>query len=96
LTRDLFNNQINPPNDSLKLSENEEKKLLKLKDFLGTDLESPDNLEILASLCYLKSIPEGRNKSDKDIIELLFSRKPFINKDKIEDFAKKLHEFSNN
>lgn len=94
LARKLFENEKNNEVRNVKLTEAEQNNLLKLKEFIGNDINSSDNLEILASLCFLLSAGKSQNKNDKEILELLKNKKPFISKEKINEYYTKLQSFA--
>ncbi len=89
LTKILFENK-NIPRDSSSLTQGETEKLSKLKEFLGEDLQSSHNLEIIVSLHFLLMVGKYHHKSDKEMIELLKEKKPFIPPEKIEKYYEKI------
>ena len=93
LTQELFKNEKIKSDVATNLDEDEVKKLMTLREFLGDDINSSDNLEILGSLCFLLSIGKHAKKSDKEMIEILKEKKRFIDESKINYYYKKLTEF---
>ena len=72
------------------LSERENKALEKLQRFLGSDINSSDELELLVSLHYLRARAEDYGESKGAIISILKEKKPYFNMKQIEGAWQKL------
>jgi uncharacterized protein YwgA len=77
-----------------RLSPKEQKILSSISNFLGEDINSTENLELLGSLIYLKDFNENsmvKHKASKqEIISILKERKPHFSDEEIEYQWKRL------
>lgn len=73
---------------------NEQKNLAKLKDFLGSDIHSSRNLELIVSLHYIMQVGKRDNLTeDSKIIRQLLDLKPQFNESEARFYLKRLREF---
>lgn len=80
LTKIMFEREDGDPNDVDEIP-NIENIILKLKEFLGDNIHSSDNLELIASLHYLCSIYPTPHNSKSEIISTLCEEKPKFSKE---------------
>ncbi len=85
LTRDLYEITQNRSVAEEPLSQNETRKIDQLKSFLGKDSESPDRLELLASIQYLKDVGKSVDASDQEILQVLREKKRYFSEQEIQD-----------
>ena len=71
----------------------EDKKLTKLKKFLGRDITSSRNLELIVSLHYLNHLGKKTGLSDKEVIDNLLELKPRFTREESEYYLKRIKEF---
>ena len=67
-------------------------KIAKLKNMLGVDIESSDNLELIASLHYIFSIAKTTEISEKNALELFYAEKPQFTKEEVRKYLPKVKE----
>lgn len=79
--------------DVLAVYPEEAKKLAKLKKFLGRDITSSRNLELIVSLHYLNYLGKKTGLSDKKIIGHLLELKPRFTREESEYYLKRIKEF---
>lgn len=73
---------------------NEQKSLNKLKDFLGSDINSSRNLELIVSLHYIIQVGKKSNLvEDTKIIKQLLELKPQFNESEAKYYLKRIREF---
>lgn len=73
---------------------NEQKNLAKLKDFLGSDIHSSRNLELIVSLHYIMQVGKRDNLTEDDkIIRQLLDLKPQFNESEARFYLKRIREF---
>ena len=93
LTHDLFaQNESN--RNAMPLSEDERNEMLKLKEFLGGLIESPDDLELLVSLHYLRRLGKQYGKEPDEVISTLLKKKPFFSERQVMTAWRKLNELN--
>jgi uncharacterized protein YwgA len=94
LTKVLFDALANPK--SIHVSEDvfkdDEKKIQKLKAFLGNRIGSTDFLELLVSLHYVKKAGDSQGASKQDILRFLKEKKPFFTEEEIAECWNRLQE----
>ncbi|MBI1664070.1 MAG: hypothetical protein IS860_11440 [Nitrosopumilus sp.] len=74
---------------------NEKNNLTKLKEFLGSDIHSSRNLELIVSLHYIMHVGEKDNLTeDAKIIRQLIDLKPQFNESEAKYYLNKIKEFS--
>lgn len=71
----------------------EVKKLAKLKKFLGRDITSSRNLELIVSLHYLNYLGKKTGMSDKEVIDHLLKLKPRFTSEESKYYLKRIKEF---
>ncbi len=76
LTRDLFGGHTTAPVETL--NRDESTRVATLKNQLGDYLDSPDLLEVLVSLHYLRGIGREQKVSKSDVMNALKEKKPFF------------------
>ncbi len=67
----------------------------RLKDFLGDDVKSPDTLELLVSLHFLRRLGRTYRASKQKVIEALRERKPYFSEKDVEKAWLRLEELEN-
>lgn len=72
------------------LSNEDKRKINRLKSFLGNDINSSDKLELLVSLHYLKRYLKDPRFSLEDIIAFLKAKKPYFTEEEIFDAIDRL------
>lgn len=68
--------------------------LKKLQDFLGSDIKSSRNLELIVSLHYIQHLGLKKAWNDNKIIEILLDQKPHFDKAEAKYYLKRIKEFS--
>lgn len=89
LTKIMFEKETGVSNDINKIP-HLENILLKLKEFLGDDMHSGDNLELIASLHYLCSVYPTPHNSKEEIISTLCEEKPKFSKELATKYLEKV------
>ena len=74
------------------LTHDDERKLERLKAFLGERIKSTDFLELLVSLHYLRRIGSSSGASKEDILRVLKEKKPFFADREVVNCWEKLEE----
>lgn len=95
LTRDLFSDAGASNLNTSVLETQEREKVLRLKQFLGAYVESPDSLELLVSLHFLRKHGKRFGASKSEVIKALKERKPFFSDQDVEKSWLKLEELEN-
>lgn len=92
LTAVLYNDHGSNTETS-EITSNDKKKLKDLKDFLGTDIKSSRNLELIGSLHFLINLSEKQKLGDDEIIDNFLKLKPQFNRDEVKFYLKRIREF---
>jgi hypothetical protein len=95
LTQDLYAESSTQSLPVGLLQAGEKLKLLQLRDFLGDYLKSPDELELLVSLHYLRERGKEYGATKLEVTSALKERKPFFSNQVIEQAWLKLEELEN-
>ncbi len=95
LTQDLYAESATQSVPAALLQAGEKLKLLQLRDFLGDYLNSPDALELLVSLHYLRKRGKEYGATKLEVTSALKERKPFFSNQVIEQTWLKLEELGN-
>lgn len=66
------------------------KKMQKLKEFLGQDIESSDKLELVASLHYVLAIAKKTGSSEKEALDLFYDEKPHFPEKQVKEYLPKV------
>lgn len=93
LTKVLFNKERGKSSD-FKASPTILDKIKKLKNFLGEDINSSKNLELISSLHYIFEIASKTNKSEKDALKLFYEEKPQFTKEEVEKYLPKVKQIT--
>ena len=72
---------------------NEQNILIKLKEFLDSDIHSSRNLELIVSLHYIMQVGKKDNFDDDKIIKQLLELKPQFNESEAKYYLKRIKEF---
>jgi hypothetical protein len=85
LTRDLYAEDISSAtNPMVSLSAEQKDQIGRLGEFLGDDIKSPDALELLVSLHFLRKLGKNYGASKEEVIEVLKQKKPFFSEKDVE------------
>lgn len=96
LTKDLYAEDISKPVGPSQALDGEQRvRIGRLKDFLGDDVKSPDTLELLVSLHFLRRLGRTYGASKQDVIGALRERKPFFSEKDVERAWLRLEELEN-
>jgi len=95
LTRVMFDKE---QGSSMKVKEipNINKKIKNLKNFLGDDINSSRNLELIASIHYIASIVEDPIKSKSKILDTIYNEKPQFQKEEVDQCYNRIITLFNN
>ena len=85
LTRILYEIVESNPSPHDELDDSEIARINKLKSFLGKDLHSPDRLELLVSIDYLRKRARMVRASDDEVIAALKKVKPYFSEEEIRE-----------
>lgn len=88
---DVIDGQQTVSADPELLSKKSLKKIQQLKAFLGKSIDSNDELELLASLHFLKQRAKNSRATQQDVITFLKSKKPYFSDDEIVDALNRLN-----
>lgn len=91
LTRIMFDKV---KGNSLRVKEipNVDKKISKLRTFLGDDINSSDRLELITSVHYITSLVNDPIKSKSKILNTLYDEKPQFSKEEVDQCYNKVIE----
>jgi uncharacterized protein YwgA len=84
----------NPVNTNI-LQEEEIKKIKRMKEFLGSDIQSTDQLELLASVQFLLDCAGNSRTKENKIIDFLKQKKPYFGTDEVRRVIKRLEKLKN-
>lgn len=93
LTSVLYDDSPEESNRSVSENSNQSQCLKNLKEFLGNDITSSRNLELIVSLHYLNHIGKKDNLSDNEIITKLLKLKPQFSREESLYYLKRIHQF---
>jgi len=79
--------------DVEKLSEEEQLKIQKIKDFLGDRIQSADYLELFVSILYLRRKSSEVDGSDQDVIRIIRENKPYFSEIEVNNCLKDVAKF---
>lgn len=68
----------------------EQEKIQALKNFLGTDIDSSEKLELIGSLRYLLDLAKKDNRSPEHAIDLLCKTKPQFSREEVVEYYNKI------
>ena len=91
LTRVLYKEDLDEMKRDVLEDKDDKKRILALKDSLGSDLKSSDTLELIASLHYIITLGKLQNKSDEEIYQLFRELKPFFSEDDTKYYFKRVN-----
>ncbi len=91
LTKVMFDKERGTSSD-FKTSSGILNKIEKLKNILGADIDSSDNLELIASLHYIFVLANATKKSEKEALQLFYAEKPQFTKEKVAKYLPKVKE----
>jgi len=95
LTQDLYSDgKLVGPIEEV-LDEGEKSRTLQLGDFLGDSVKSPDALELLVSLHFLRGRGAEFGATKQEVVSALKERKPYFSDRDIERAWLKLEELEN-
>jgi uncharacterized protein YwgA len=83
LTRILYEMTESCSSSPTELNSLEVDRINRLKSFLGEDIRSPDTLELLVSIHYLRDRARALGASDEDVIEAIKKTKPYFTDEEI-------------
>ena len=92
----LYNEDKNESERPVKDRKGDKKIIKSLKEFLGSDVGSSHNLELIVSLHFLLTLIKRKGRPSKDALELLRKLKPFFSIEETEYYYKKLRPIIRN
>lgn len=91
LTRIMFD-KVKGNSIRVKAIPNVDKKISKLRAFLGDDINSSDRLELIASVHYITSLVNDPIKSKSEILNTLYDEKSQFSKEEVDQCYNKVIE----
>ncbi len=91
----VLEDKKNTPVNTNILQEEEIKKIKRMKEFLGSDIHSTDQLELLASVQFLIDCAGKSPTKENEIIDFLKQKKPYFSTDEVRRAIKRLEKLKN-
>jgi uncharacterized protein YwgA len=92
---DVIEHRQNVDSNNLILPREDLRRIERLKSFLGKDINSNDQLELLASVSFLLQYPNDPKITQEDIVTFLKAKKPYFDDDQIREAIKRLQTLIN-
>jgi hypothetical protein len=83
LTKTLFELPERPWRGATQLTRREKERIAAFREFVGSDFESADAMELLGSLFFLDNIGKRANASDEQILTIFREKKPTFSEESI-------------